>query len=174
MEMMQVRNFRKTKLVLFAGLIAALSMSSCSLFKRDGKSPEPVIFEIGPRTTRADILRQVTVALNSFGYLIEYSDRNKDYAALITEWRQTGTDVDDPELQEMVQTRDRAMLHLSPRGYQGDRVSLVVSKLQFEVQVKVGDDDAWTTIAAPAELVREYKEIIDVVRRRLSLKGYKF
>ncbi len=155
-------------------VLAVVLFSSCSLFKRQGSSAEPLIFDIGPRTTRADVVRQTTVALNSFGFLIEYTDARKDYSALVTEWRRVDTGLDDPELQEAIQTRDRALLHMSPRGYQGDRVSLVVSKLQFEVQLKMADDDVWNTIDAPKDLVREYKQIVNEIRRRLSVKGYKF
>lgn len=157
-----------------AGVLFLLIVFSACIGTRRTAPVKPTVYDLAPRTTRADIVRESTIALYSFSFTIEYASIHDNYAALRTDWRLLQTVLPGEEGDVEMRIRDRAILHLSPRSYQRGSAALVASRIEFEVQTRIGDEEKWIRIEPDPALVEEYDKIVDTIRTRLSHAGYKF
>ncbi len=162
-------NFRQFNIsvLLFLTLLAI----SCSA-KKFAKDVKRIEYEIASKTTRSDIVNQTVIALHGFNFTIEYANIHKLHSALKTDWRMHSRNVSDYDILESLQMRDRALIHLSARGFQGRTESMVASKIEFEVQIQF--DSNWTSIYPDSTFIAEYLEIVDAIKTRIQHKGYKF
>ncbi|MFQ5629811.1 MAG: hypothetical protein ACE5I1_13685 [bacterium] len=133
-----------------------------------------MIYDIASKTTRPDIITQSTIALYGRNFTIEYTYVNDNHSALRTDWRLHEGALQENEEGVAIQLRDRALIHLSPRGFQGNREAMVASKIQFEMQIQFEGDDKWNAFEPDASFQDEYGEIVDVIKTRLHRLGYQF
>jgi hypothetical protein len=158
--------------ILLFPLLLFVAISCAS--KKKFASPKPLIYDIASKTRRPDIITQSTIALYGYNFTIEYAYANDNHSALRTDWRLHEGTFSGDELGAPIRMRDRALIHLSPRGYQGNREALVASRIQFEIQIQIDEDDKWQAFEADEVFRKEYMEIVDVIQTRLHSLGYQF
>jgi hypothetical protein len=157
-------------------LMLALLIVSCSsskkVQKRDARS---VSYPIASKTSRADIITEGIIALNSYRFSIEFADGRRNYEALRTNWRISTETLQTESGEKTLQLRDRAILHLSPRGVQSaDRSTTVASTLEFEMEIKGTKKDSWVGITPDPAFQEQYAALVADLQNRLRHRGYQF
>ena len=160
-----------TSAAIFSLLFVLLTVFCSS--KKLLKEGESLVYDIASKTTRRDIVTQTAISLSGFNFTIQYATTEDSYFGVKTEWRLQSQVFSESDDAELIQIRDRAILRLSSRGFQGRDESLVASKVEFEMQIQVGDGK-WSRIDPFSALKQEYQEIVEDIRKRLHHKGYIF
>jgi hypothetical protein len=144
--------------------------SSLSSLDNDG-----LLFDLAHNTERSKIMEETTAVLGLNNFTIEYSDLNRDRAALQTQWRTTSETVIQDTAIRRISIRDRAILHITPRGRSTvvTNVYLMVNAtLEFEVQARTGKEGAWETISPPPHYQQQYRSIVKDIRNRMLKYHY--
>lgn len=152
-------------------LFLTISIAECSSRKFVSKVKKTE-YEIASKTTRSDIINQTVISLLGFNFTIEYATVHALYSAVKTDWRMHSQAVSDYDATDSFQIRDRALLHLSARGFQGRAESMVASKIEFELQIQY--DSKWTPLEPDSTFIAEYLDIVDDIKTRIQQKGYQF
>lgn len=163
--------------LLFAPLVVFIFLlSSCSPQKQTRQQEaKPISYSVAPQTSRTDIITESIITLNSFAFTIEFADARGNYEALRTSWRLNWQTLRTATGEEKaLQVRDRAILHLSPRGTQADRATLVASTIDFEMEMKGAKKDSWVDITPDPASQELYTTIIKDLQNRLRHRGYQF
>ncbi|MDZ7363011.1 MAG: hypothetical protein ONB46_20165 [candidate division KSB1 bacterium] len=167
-----IKNFVRWSF-LFA--LIGLSFTCSSSGKSSQRSARSVSYSIAPKTSRSDIVTESIIALNSFQFSIEFADARRNYEALRTNWRFSSQTLQTENGEKVVQLRDRAILHLSPRGVQSiDRSTSVASTLEFEMEIKGTKKDSWTRLTPAPIFQEQYVTIVADLQNRLRHRGYQF
>lgn len=132
-------------------------------------------YPVAPKTSRADIMTESIITLSGFRFTIEFADGKLNFEALRTNWR-LSTQVLRSESgdEKTLQVRDRAILHLSSRGVQSDRTTVVASTLEFEMEMKGSKKDKWIDVAPDPAFQEQYAAIVNELQNRLRHRGYQF
>lgn len=154
-------------------LLCVIFLQGCGT-ARQGPRIEPVTLSVAPKTSRSDAVTETIIVLTAHNFTIDYADSRRDQFALLTNWRTITRQSAHEEDTGVLELRDRAILHLSPRAIQSDRTTQVSSRLQFDVQLWVAKTDKWIDISADDTLVEEYGAIVYEIQSRLRRRGYIF
>lgn len=167
--------FKSNHFIVYIALLSILPFIaiSCASKKRLANA-RPLIYDIASKTTRSDIIQQSTIVLYGHSFTIEYAYVNDNLSALRTGWRHHEGHLTGDELGAPIRLRDRALVHLSSRGFQGNSESLVASRIQFEIQIQLNEDDRWAIFEADDTFQEEYSDIVDLIQTRLHGLGYQF
>lgn len=134
-----------------------------------------LVFDLAHNTERSKIIEETTAVLQLNNYTIEYTDLNRERAALQTYWRTTTqTVVHDTAVRQIV-LRDRAILHIAPRGRSTvvTNVYLMVNAtLEFELQAQKEQGGAWEPVSPPQEYTQLYASIVKDIRNRMLKYRY--
>jgi hypothetical protein len=156
-------------------LLATLITCSACSFGRQENAAKLLSYEIAPKTDRTPILAESIITLNSFNFVVEFADARRDYEALRTNWRTSFETYTSENGEVKIEVRDRAVLHLSPRGIQSDRsTTAVASTLEFEMQTKFEKKEKWVSVTPSQSFQEEYKTIVHALQTRLHSRGYIF
>jgi hypothetical protein len=154
-----------------------LLLGACSSAPKTQKPQDakPISYPVAPKTSRSDIVTETIITLNGFAFTIEYADSRRNYEAVQTNWRMstesiTGADGEVAALE----VRDRAILHLSPRGVESDRSTAVASTMEFEMEMKGVKKDTWVDITPDPGVQEQYAAIVQELQNRLRHRGYQF
>ena len=132
-------------------------------------------YAVASKTSRTDIVSESIIALNSFQFTIEFVDARRNYEALRTNWRLSTQTLETANGVKSIQVRDRAILHLSPRGVQAaDRRTTVASTLEFEMEIKGAKKDSWSDLTPDPVFQEQYAAIVADLQNRLRHRGYQF
>lgn len=113
--------------------------------------------------------------MNGFRFTIEFADARRNYEALRTNWRVDSQILRSESGEEKtLQMRDRAILHLSPRGVRADRSTAVASTLAFEMEMRSAKKDKWVEITPDPMLQEQYAAIVNELQNSLRHRGYQF
>jgi hypothetical protein len=130
---------------------------------------------VAPKTSRADIATEAIITLTGFAFTVEYADARRNYEALRTNWRLSTQTIARPNGEvAALQVRDRAILHLSPRGIDADRNTSVASTMEFEMEMRGVKKDSWVAITPDPGVQEQYAAIIQELQNRLRHRGYQF
>ena len=124
-------------------------------------------YDLAHNTERSLIIDETTQILNLYNFILESSDLRRDRGALQTFWR-TNEGLMAAQDTEKVILRDRAILHISPRGkssIQYNMYLMVNATLEFEVQINKGG--SWVDIVPFKEFEDQYKSIVRDIRNRM-------
>ncbi len=148
-------------------------ITSCFLFK---STPEPgVIFiPLAHNTERIKIMEETILILNLYNFTIEYSDPNRNQSAVQTQWR-VGQIISVGKSETLkVLVRDRAFLHISPRGKSSiyNPYQMVNATLEFEFEIR--RNDLWEKANPPRQYVEQYQAIVRDIRSRMLRYRYEF
>jgi hypothetical protein len=158
---------------LFA--LLGLSFACSSSGKASRRDAKPVSYSIASKTSRTDIITESIIVLNSFQFTIEFADARRNYEALRTNWRLHTQTIQTASGEKTLQVRDRAILHLAPRGGQSaDRSTTVASTLEFEMEIKGTKKDSWTKLTPDPAFQEQYAAIVADLQNRLRHRGYQF
>jgi hypothetical protein len=158
---------------LFA--LLGLSFACSSSGKASRRDAKPVSYAVASKTSRTDIVAESIIALNSFQFTIEFVDARRNYEALRTNWRFSTQTMQTESGEKTLQLRDRAILHLSPRGVQSaDRSTTVASTLEFEMEIKGAKKDSWSKLTPDPTFQEQYAAIVADLQNRLRHRGYQF
>lgn len=136
---------------------------------------KPTSHPVAPKTSRADIMTEAVMTLNGFTFTIEFANSRRNYEALRTNWRLSTQTIDRADGEAVtLQVRDRAILHLSPRGVESDRSTSVASTLEFEMEMKGAKKDSWIKITPDPAVQEQYAAIVQELQNRLRHRGYQF
>jgi hypothetical protein len=134
-----------------------------------------VSYSVASKTSRADIMSEAVVTLTGFTFTIEFADSRRNYEALRTNWRLSTQTIARADGETVtLQVRDRAILHLSPRGIESDRSTSVASTLEFEMEMKGAKKDSWLDIAPDPAVQEHYAAVVHELQNRLRHRGYQF
>jgi hypothetical protein len=159
---------------LLSTLLLLPLLLSCSAGRNEAGA-KLLSFELAPKTERGHVLAESRFVLLSYGYTIEFGDANRNYEALRTHWRPFEQNlVRNNGGEETVELRDRAVLHLSPRGAQSSRNTQVASRLEFVVQTKSADRKKWIDITPEPGFKEQYQTLVYDIQNRLRRLGYQF
>lgn len=148
-------------------------ITSCTM-GRIKSHPKPLSYAVAPKTTRAHIITECIITLNAYNFTIEFANSLRNREALRSNWR-TGDEIPFAASEDGVYVRDRAILHLSPRGKQpGRETTLVASSLQFEMQKIDFKKKKWIYVTPDSIYQQQYASIADDLKTRLRKKGYIF
>lgn len=161
----------------FRGCLLALLMviTACSA-GRNKNQVKPVTFSVASRTSRPHIITETTITLHTFNFTIEYANSHYDHEALKTHWRGGAeAPIAMENEDEGFGIRDRAILHLSPRGKEpGSATTLVASTLEFEMQKIDTKKKKWIYVTPDVIYQSQYAAIVSDLRDRLRRRGYIF
>jgi hypothetical protein len=153
-------------------LLAACASSQKTPKRQDVK---PMSFPVAPKTSRADIMTEAIVTLTGFTFTVEFADSRRNYEALRTNWRLSTQTINRADGETVtLQVRDRATLHLSPRGVESDRRTSVASTLEFEMEMKGAKKDAWFDVTPDPAVQEQYAAVVQELQNRLRHRGYQF
>lgn len=155
-------------------LLVTVMLAACSAPDRLRVKPAPTVFHLADKTSRADVLTQSAIVLSGYGFTIEYASSRALQSALKTHWRVIEDEVETDRGEERVQYRDRAVIHFTSKGYQGDRLSLVSSRIEFELQMRTEASDRWIPVTPDPRFEEQYLSIVDQIQNRLRRLGYRF
>ncbi len=161
---------RRNLLFAVIGLLFACSFAG----KNSSRSARSVSYSIAPKTSRADIISESIIALNSYQFTVEFADGRRNYEALRTNWRLNEQILQTESGEKTLQRRDRAILHLSPRGAQSNRSSAVASTLEFEMEIKGAKKDSWVRMTPDPAFQEQYAALVADLQNRLRHRGYQF
>jgi len=163
------------KTLVFVSIIGLLPFVALQCAGKNSLySSKAVSYPIDAITKRADIVNQSIFAMAGFGFTTEYANAADNFSAVRSEWRlQEQFLVDDPD-GAPVMMRDRALLHLTPRGTSGAQAERVASRIEFQVQINNGADDKWLAVEPFPVHKEEYLKIISDLKIRLNRLGYRF
>ena len=136
-----------------------------------------ISFMVAPKTSRRHIITETTVTLNMYNFTVQYANSTYDYKALRTHWREgREAPIAWKEPEDALGVRDRAILHLSPRGQEtgGGDVTLVASTLQFEMQKRDWKKKKWVYVTPDSVYLDQYRRLVGDLRDRLRKRGYIF
>lgn len=134
-----------------------------------------LVFDLAHNTERSKIIEETTAVLQLNNYTIEYSDLNRERAALQTYWRTTTQTVVHDTVVRQVVLRDRAILHITPRGRSTvvTNVYLMVNAtLEFELQAQNENGGAWEPVSPPQRFTQLYASIVKDIRNRMLKYRY--
>lgn len=158
--------------ILSAGtLLVGLGCGSLTGFINQGSTS----FDLAHNTERSKIIQETIAVLQLNNFTIEYSDLNRDRAALQTYWRTTTQTVVRDTVVRQVVLRDRAILHITPRGRSTvvTNVYLMVNAtLEFELQAQNEDGGAWEPVAPAPQYTQLYTSIVKDIRNRMLKYRY--
>jgi hypothetical protein len=155
--------------------LLGLVLLACASAPNVRPGPERPSYELAPKTSRAHVLAESVIILNSYNFTVESADSRRDYEALRTNWRRSYETYQSEQGEVKMEVRDRGVLHLSPRGAQSDRsTTLVASRLEFELQKRDEKKDQWNTITPSPDYEEQYAAITQDIQRRLRGLGYIF
>jgi hypothetical protein len=159
---------------LLSALIGS-SFACSSSGKASRRDAKPVSYTVASKTSRTDIVSESIIALNSYQFTIEFADARRHYEALRTNWRLNTQTIQTESGEKTLQWRDRAILHLSPRGVQtADRSTAVASTLEFEMEIKGAKKDSWIAITPDPAFQEQYAALVADLQNRLRHRGYQF
>ena len=124
-------------------------------------------YDLAHNTERSLIISETTQILNLYNFILESSDLRRDRGALQTFWR-TNEGLVAAQDTEKVILRDRAFLHISPRGkssIQYNAYQMVNATIEFEVQMN--KEGSWVDIVPFKEFEDQYKSIVRDIRNRM-------
>ena len=151
----------------------ALLFVSCFLFKG---VPEPgsIIIPLAHNTERIQIMKETTFILHLYNFTIEYSDPNRNRAAIQTQWRINQMFAVEEGETLKVLVRDRALLHISPRGKSSiyNPYQMVNATLEFEFEIR--RNDLWEKANPPKRFIDQYLSIVRDIRNRMLRYRYEF
>ncbi len=131
-------------------------------------------YPIADKTLRGDVLTQSAIVLSGYNFTIEYANVEALRAALVTNWRMLSETIPTEEGEELLEYRDRATINFSVRGYQGKRVPLVYSTIQFEMQMRTTQSGKWSPVTPGPQFNDQYTAIVYQIKNRLRRLGYRF
>ncbi|MGH2566865.1 MAG: hypothetical protein ACRDGA_00875, partial [Bacteroidota bacterium] len=99
---------------LLGALIAGFTVVSCASSVHSTESTL-LVYELAHNTERTPIMNETSTVLQLHNFTIEYSDAGRNQSALQTHWRH-GLLPPEDSLGSATWIRDRALLHISPRG----------------------------------------------------------
>jgi hypothetical protein len=136
---------------------------------------ERIVLPVAQKTTRSHIITETIIILNGHNFTVQYADSRRNRSALVTDWRMITQTIQLETGNQLLEYRDRVILHLSPRGIQSDRgQTLVASSLQFQMQMRLEGKDRWVDITPHPTYREEYTSIVHEVQTRLRKRGYVF
>jgi hypothetical protein len=154
-----------------------LLLTACAPTQKTPKNRDvkPMSYSVASKTSRADIMTETVVTLTGFTFTIEFADSRRNYEALRTNWRLSTQTIGRADGETVtLQVRDRATLHLSPRGVESDRRTSVASTLEFEMEMKGTKKDSWLDITPDPAAQEQYAAIVQELQNRLRHRGYQF
>lgn len=155
--------------------LIGFSLACSSSGKTSRRDAKLVSYAVAPKTSRADIVTESVIALNSYQFTIEFAEARRNYEALRTNWRLNTQTMQTEGGEKTLQLRDRAILHLSPRGVQSaDRSTNVASTLEFEMEIKGAKKDSWIAITPDPIFQEQYAALVADLQNRLRHRGYQF
>lgn len=158
-------------------LILALLIVACASTQKTPKNRavKPMSYAVAPKTSRADIMTEAIITLTGFTFTIEFADSRRNYEALRTNWRLSTQTINRADGETAtLQVRNRAILHLSPRGIESDRSTSVASTLEFEMEMKGAKKDNWIDITLDPAVQEQYAAVVQELQNRLRHRGYQF
>jgi len=159
--------------MLIAPLLAAALLWNCAA-PRPGAKYRPLIIPLAQKTDRLDILNASAIVLAGYDFTLENVTPSALQSALKTNWRNIEATITTEDGDEPIQLRDRAIIHFASKGYQGRQLSLVSSRIEFEMQMRTEDGDRWVRIIPEPEFTDQYYRIVDQIQNRLRRLGYRF
>lgn len=163
-------------LKLMVGIVVVLRVMGCSS-STGATDSDALLYPLAHNTERAQIITETTGILQLYDFTIEYTDLNRDRSAMQTYWRTVHQDASPNEKTIPVWIRDRAILHISPRGrstIQQNVYLMVNATLQFEIQMRLDSEDEWNSITPTKEYKDQYAAIIKDIRNRMLRYRYEF
>lgn len=158
--------------VFLVAPIALVCFISCA--SSSHSEPTLLIYQLAHNTERVRIINETSLVLQLHNFTIEHVDAGRNQSALRTHWRPVLSTPSDT-LDRAIWIRDRALLHISPRGkstIMKDVYQMVIAKLQFEVEMKTGERGDWIVIF-PVESFRDhYASIVKDIRNRMLKYRY--
>ncbi len=154
-------------------ILSVLLLAGCA-GSRSFKGPQTVVYHIADKTSRKDILTQTAIVLAGYSFTIDYINSQANQSALRTNWRTMENEIETEDGPQLIEFRDRAIVHLSAKGYQGHRISLVSSRIEFEMQMRTEQSDKWVRITPEPQLEDQYHLIVNQIQSRLRRLGYRF
>jgi len=124
-------------------------------------------YDLAHNTERSLIINETTQILNLYNFILESSDLRRDRGALQTFWRMNEGLMAAQDTGKIV-LRDRAFLHISPRGKSSIQYNLylmVNATIEFEVQIN--KEGSWVDIVPFKEFEDQYKSIVRDIRNRM-------
>ena len=155
-------------------VLIALSFVSCSSRHLVGRQKSPTIFNLADKTDRRDVLGASAIVLQGYNFTIQYANAAAFQSALRTNWRIIEETIPTQDGDTVIEFRDRALIHFSAKGYQGRQLSLVSSKIEFEIQMRSSENDKWVPISPDPRFKDQYSHIVDQIQNRLYRLGYRF
>jgi hypothetical protein len=131
-------------------------------------------YVLAHNTERRQIIEETSSTLQLHSYVIEYTDFNRDRAALQTFWRPSSASPADAPFIGTLRVRDRAILHIAPRGRSTihQNVYLMVNaSLQFEVEQQDANG-RWVAVPPSSTLRALFESIVKDVRNRMLKYHY--
>ena len=164
---------------VFQGVIALLllmaaTLMGCSSSKLFQRQKRAAIYDLADKTDRRDVLNASAIVLRGYNFTIQYINAAAYQSALKTHWRIIEEMVPTANGDEVIELRDRALIHFTAKGYQGRQLSLVSSKIEFEIQMRSSENDKWITISPDPRFKDQYSHIVDQIQNRLYRLGYRF
>lgn len=148
-------------------------ITSCFLFK---STPEPgiIFIPLAHNTERIKIMEETTFILHLYNFTIEYSDPNRNQSAIQTHWRVSQALAIENSETLKVMVRDRAFLHISPRGKSSiyNPYQMVNATLEFEFEIR--RDNLWEKTNPPRQYIEQYEAIVRDIRSRMLKYRYEF
>ena len=161
--------FKAPSYLMFILVLAAGCAGSKSF-----RGPRTLVYHIADKTSRNDVLTQTAIVLAGYSFTIDYINSQSNNSALRTNWRTMENQIETEEGPQVIEFRDRATVHLSAKGYQGHRISLVSSRIEFEMEMRTEQSDKWVRITPEPRLEDQYHLIVGQIQNRLRRLGYRF
>lgn len=144
--------------------VMSLAICACGSSGQGGATS----YDLAHNAERSRIMTETSEVLSLYNFNVESTDQQRDRGAIQTFWR-TG-DGSDKNKSDSTQSaiRDRAFLHVSPRGKSSIQVNvylMVNATLQFEIQKKKGD--SWVDMTPTKEYLQQYRAIVRDIRNRM-------
>ncbi len=153
--------------ILFVGLGCGVSTDAV----RQGE----LVYDLAHNTERSAIIEETSAVLRLNNYTIEYVDLSRERAALQTYWRTTTRTVIHDTVVRQVVLRDRAILHITPRGRSTVVTNvywMVNATLEFELQAQQEQGGAWEPTPPPQPYLQLYSSIVKDIRNRMLKYRY--